>query len=222
MQFAGLSATGRVATWIAGLFAPPYRGRSYLARLNARGYVAPSATIYHRDLVLGKNVFVGERVTIYQGPDGGAVSLGDGVHVHQEAVIETGRGGALTVGAGTHIHSRCQITAYCGSITIGSDVQIAPSCAFYPYDHSFLPGKLIRMQPLKTKGGIVIEDDAWLGFGVIVLDGVTIGAGAVVGAGSVVTRSVPAGAIAAGTPARILGNRLQFTPSKEQPNSPLA
>jgi len=45
----------------------------------------------------------------------------------------------------------------------------------------------IRKQPVKTKGGIVIGDDAWLGVGVIVLDGVKIGKGAVIGAGSVVT-----------------------------------
>ena len=53
----------------------------------------------------------------------------------------------------------------------------------------------------------MIEDDAWLGLGVIVLDGVTIGRGAVIGAGAVVTGDVPPYAIAVGVPARVVGSR---------------
>ena len=50
-------------------------------------------------------------------------------------------------------------------------------------------------------------DDAWLGYGVIVLDGVRIGKGAVVGAGSVVTEDIPDGGIAVGVPARVVKMR---------------
>jgi acetyltransferase-like isoleucine patch superfamily enzyme len=86
-------------------------------------------------------------------------------------------------------------------------VSIAPNCAFYPYDHGIAPGKLILKQPLTTKGDIIIEDDVWLGVGVIVLSGVHIGTGAVIGAGSVVTRDIPEGAIAFGAPARVVKMR---------------
>jgi acetyltransferase-like isoleucine patch superfamily enzyme len=65
---------------------------------------------------------------------------------------------------------------------------------------------------LKTKGGIVVGDDVWLGFGVVVLDGVRIGKGAVVGAGSVVTRDIPDNAIAVGVPARVVKMRGDMTP----------
>jgi galactoside O-acetyltransferase len=50
-----------------------------------------------------------------------------------------------------------------------------------------------------------IGDDAWIGEGVKVLKGVSIGEAAVIGVGAVVTRDVPARAIAAGNPARIIG-----------------
>jgi acetyltransferase-like isoleucine patch superfamily enzyme len=60
---------------------------------------------------------------------------------------------------------------------------------------------------LQSKGSIVIGDEAWLGFGVIVLGGVRIGEGAVIGAGSVVTQDVPDGAIAMGVPARVVKMR---------------
>ena len=53
----------------------------------------------------------------------------------------------------------------------------------------------------------IIEDDVWLGFGSIVLSGVTIGRGAVVGAGAVVSRDVPAYAIVTGNPAVVVGER---------------
>ncbi|MCG9546138.1 acyltransferase [Vibrio sp. Isolate33] len=54
-------------------------------------------------------------------------------------------------------------------------------------------------------GDIILEQDVWLGTNVTVKGGVTIGEGAVVAAGSVVTKSIPAFAIAAGNPARVVG-----------------
>jgi acetyltransferase-like isoleucine patch superfamily enzyme len=62
-------------------------------------------------------------------------------------------------------------------------------------------------QPFKTQGGIVIDDDAWIGFGAVVLDGVRIGIGAVVGAGSVVSSNIPDEVIAVGVPARVVKMR---------------
>jgi acetyltransferase-like isoleucine patch superfamily enzyme len=182
--------------------------------MNKQGYVAPNAKIYHADLHLGDNVFIGERVVIFQGREGGSVRIGKGSHIHQDCIIETGFGGCLTLGADTHIQPRCQFSSYLGSLVIGSYVQIAPYCSFYPYNHGYAPGELIKKQPLQTKGGIFIDDDAWLGVNVIVLDGVRIGRGAVIGAGSVVTGDIPDGAIAIGTPARIIKMRSALVKQK--------
>jgi acetyltransferase-like isoleucine patch superfamily enzyme len=207
MQFAGQGFLGRLATRIAAIPAPPYKGRKYMAYLNIRGYVSPTTSICHDELHLGRHIFIGDRVAIYKANSGGSVTIGNYTHINQDTIIETGEGGYLTIGSGTHIQPRCQLSAYKGSIEIGSTVQIAPNCAFYPYDHGFLPGEPIAKQPLKTRGGIVVGDDAWLGFGVTVLDGVRIGKGAVIAAGAVVTRSIPDAGIAAGVPARLIGMR---------------
>jgi acetyltransferase-like isoleucine patch superfamily enzyme len=127
--------------------------------------------------------------------------------LYGDCIIETGEGGSVEIGDESHIQPGCRIMGYVGSTRIGKRVEMAPNCACYPYNHGIAPGRPIRSQPLQTKSGIQIGDDAWLGFGVIVLDGVRIGDGAVIGAGAVVTRDVPAGAIAAGNPARIIGMR---------------
>ena len=217
MRFAGLGRFGRTAMRLATWFVPPFYGRCILARMSRKGFIAPTAVINHNDLILGDNIFIGDRVVIFKDSDGGPVTLGTRVHLYGDSYIQTGQGGSLTIGDNTHIQPNCQFSAYKGPIRIGKEVQIAPRCAFYPYDHGFDPGELIARQPLTTKGGIVIADDAWLGCGVIVLDGVRIGKGAVVGAGAVVTRDIPDGAIAAGVPARVIGlrNNLSMAHSDE-------
>jgi acetyltransferase-like isoleucine patch superfamily enzyme len=211
MNFAGLNSAGRIATALATWFAPPYKGRTYLAHLTKNSYVSPSATIFHNDLELDRNVFIGDRVVIWQGQNGGSVKIGKRSHLHQEIIIETGGGGSLVIGSNTHIQPRCQFSAYKGRIAVGSDVQIAPFCAFYPYNHQFEADQAIMDQDLFTKGGIIIEDDAWIGVGVMVLDGVRIGKSAVVGAGAVVNTDIPDDSIAAGVPARVVKMRKDFS-----------
>ncbi|MDL2121677.1 MAG: acyltransferase [Deltaproteobacteria bacterium] len=207
MHHAGLSNFGRIATRLATWCAPPHKARVYLAQMNPKGYISASATIYHSDLRLGANIFMDDRVVIFQRKNGGRVELGDRVYIYRDTILETGHGGYLTIGPNSSIHPRCQLNAYVAPIQIGCGVMIAPNCAFYPYDHGLAPDRPIIKQPLQTKGSITVGDDAWLGFGVIVLGGVRIGNGAVVGAGSVVTSDVPDGGIAVGVPARVVKMR---------------
>jgi len=207
MRYSRLKYIGRGATRVALWFTPPFKGRYYLAQLNRRGYISPSATLHHSDLRIGENVFIGDNVTIYQSLKGGSVEIGDRVHLVGDITIETGQGGSLKIGNDTSIQPRCQFSAYLEEIKIGCRVQIAPNCGFYPYDHGCESGKPVREQPLQSKGSIIIENDALLSYGVIVLSGVRIGKGAVIGAGSVVTKPIPGEAIAAGVPARVIKMR---------------
>lgn len=204
MRFSGTGPLGRTACGIAGLFWPPFYGRIPLAAMGTRGYVAPTAILHHANLKSNAGVFIGDRVVLYEDHGGGAVNLGAGVHIHRDTIIQTGAGGSVIIGEQTHIQPRCQLSAYMGSITIGKRVEIAPNCAFYPYNHGMSADLPMRQQPVFTKGGIHIEDDVWLGVGVIVLDGVRIGKGAVIGAGSVVARDIPPMAVAAGAPAKVV------------------
>jgi maltose O-acetyltransferase len=87
-------------------------------------------------------------------------------------------------------------------ITIGDDVQIGPNVQLLTPTHPIEPGP--RRDKWEAAEPITIGDNVWLGGGVIVCPGVTIGADTVVGAGSVVTRDLPAGVVAVGNPARVL------------------
>ncbi|WP_110006566.1 sugar O-acetyltransferase [Geodermatophilus normandii] len=88
------------------------------------------------------------------------------------------------------------------AITIGDDVQIGPNVQLLTPTHPVEPGP--RRQKWEAAEPITIGDNVWLGGGVVVLPGVTIGADTVVGAGSVVTRDLPAGVVAVGNPARVV------------------
>ncbi len=87
-------------------------------------------------------------------------------------------------------------------ISIGDDVQIGPNVQLLTATHPLEPGP--RRAKWESAQPIVIEDNVWLGGGVIVCPGVTIGANTVVGAGSVVTSDLPANVVAVGSPARVV------------------
>lgn len=211
MGWAGLGRDGRWAMRLAAWGTAPHKGRIELARLSPRGYIAPTAEICHRDLWIGKHVFIGDRVVFYQEPNGGPIRLGDRVAFLRDTIVETGFGGGLTVGAESFIHPRCQINAHVGSVNIGSGVMIAANCAFYPHNHGMQPDRPIRRQPLECRGDITVGDEAWLGTGVTLLGGAQIGSGAVIGAGSVVTTRIPDNAIAVGSPAKVVKYRSQIS-----------
>ena len=203
-QFKFLSKTAtRLATW--GV--PPQKGRVILAYMHRCGYVSARAKIQHSQFHKDNNVFIDDGVEIFQSNDGGPVKIGNRVCIYRDTIIETGLGGSFKIGDHSSIHPRCQLNAYKESINIGANVMIAANCALYPYDHAVKAEIPIKEQPLQSKGSINIGDDAWLGYGVIVLSGVTIGEGAVIGAGSVVTKNVPDGAIAVGSPAKVIKMR---------------
>jgi maltose O-acetyltransferase len=87
-------------------------------------------------------------------------------------------------------------------ITIGDDVQIGPNVQLLTPTHPMDPD--LRRAKWEAAEPITLADNVWLGGGVIVLPGVTVGANTVVGAGAVVTRDLPGDVVAVGNPARII------------------
>lgn len=119
-----------------------------------------------------------------------------------------GGSGNVVIGADCAINSGTVI--YTGNgVMIGDAVLIAANCTLAPTNHAFADrSRRIRDQGfLPSKGGIVIEDDVWLGANVVVLDGAVIGKGSVVAASSVVRGRLEPFGIYAGVPAKRVGFR---------------
>ncbi|MDJ0573342.1 MAG: acyltransferase [Pleurocapsa sp. MO_192.B19] len=128
------------------------------------------------------------------------VSLDRGVDlkVHQQ--------GQMKIGKNTYIGPYTCISSH-GKLTIGRDCLIASHSSIYAHNHLFRDStQKIKDQGIASKG-IVIEDDCWLGSGVRIVDGVTIGRGSVIGAGAVVAKDIPPYSVAVGVPAKVISQR---------------
>ena len=107
----------------------------------------------------------------------------------------------ISVGARSFVNYNCVLLG-CNRITIGEEVQVAPGVHFCTATHPL--DAVIRRSGLEYALPVTIGDGVWLGGGAIVCPGVTIGENTIVGAGSVVTRSLPAGVVAAGNRCRMI------------------
>ena len=156
------------------------------------------------------------------------MELGDRVLIDDFVTLDTRADGAITLGRCValgrftslvckgekiHLHDGVNVGSYCriatqSRIEIGASTLLAAYCYIGPGNHTVpeLQAPIIEQQ-MDIRGGVTIGAGVWIGTRATVLDGVTIGDGAVVGAHALVREDVPAGAIAVGVPARIIGYR---------------
>lgn len=116
-------------------------------------------------------------------------------------VKPAGGNGNLIIGAHVFVNSGCVF--YTGNgITIGDEVAIAANCTFAPVNHNFTDTEcpIIRQGFEPSRGGIVIENDVWIGANCVILDGALIRRGCVIGAGSVVRGHLDAFGVYGGNP----------------------
>lgn len=119
-----------------------------------------------------------------------------------------GGSGDVEIGPECVINSGCVL--YTGNgIRMGARVAVAANCTFAPANHEFRRRDLpIREQGFRpSKGGIVIEDDVWIGANCVLLDGAILREGCVIAAGTVVRGEVAAFSIQGGNPMTVLGWR---------------
>jgi len=178
---------------------PPLRAIELAQRVIARGFTLAARSS------LGS---VGARTilrppTRLVGPAG--VHLGSDVQIGPESWLQVlSAAGRLSIGDRTQVTGSIFVSVV-ASVEVGRSVLVARNV--YIADHSHAannPAVPIRDQGITGVAPVTINDGAWLGQGVIVLPGVTIGKCAVVGANSVVGTDVPAYAVAVGAPARVI------------------
>ncbi|OYS85546.1 galactoside O-acetyltransferase [Limosilactobacillus reuteri] len=126
-------------------------------------------------LKFGKNVTIGRYTSIRPSSYYGVGKIGYGLEMGENSSI------------GPYGFVGCS-----GKIKIGKNVMIGPRVSLFAENHNFSDvSTTIKEQGVNNKG-ITIEDDCWIGSGVIILDGVTIGHGSVIGAGTLVTKDIKA------------------------------
>jgi acetyltransferase-like isoleucine patch superfamily enzyme len=162
-----------------------------------------------------KSFFYKEAKVINMRKDKSAIIIGNSSHIKAELLVFP-YGGNIKIGNSTYIGEGSRMWSG-ESITIGNNVLISHNCNIMDtnsHEIDYLERaegfkNLILHSHPKVKGSvltksIVIEDYAWINFNVTILKGVTIGKGAIIAAGSVVTKDVPAFAVVAGSPAKIV------------------
>ena len=166
------------------------------SRLRARLLTFRGATI-SRKVLVGRNCRVDRPW---------CVSIGERSQLENSVYLKTVTDDArLDIGAYVFIGRGAELDVQ-QNVSIGDHTLIAPGC--FVTDHAHRTSALSRIDEQGNEvSAVAIGDDVWLGANVTVLAGVSIGSGAVVGANSVVTRNVPAMAIVAGAPAKLIRYR---------------
>jgi len=137
-------------------------------------------------------------------------SIGSNVNIDSPFYCDYGK--HITIGNNVIINISCTFVD-CNKIEIGNNVLIASNVQIYTATHPVDTDERLVADWSKSANvpyfrtyalPVKIEDNVWIGGGVIILPGVTIGKNSVIGAGSVVNRSIPDNSVAVGNPCRVI------------------
>jgi acetyltransferase-like isoleucine patch superfamily enzyme len=157
-----------------------------------------------RRLKLDGIAFIGPRVVLEVGKDA-QIALGRWSWVGHGTKIRCHEG-EVEIGAKTVMGQECTISAF-QHVKIGRECVIADRVMFIDFDHGVVEvERPIRLQGI-YKRDVNVGNNVWIGYGACILRGVTVGDNAIIGTNSVVTKDVPANAVVAGLPARVIRMR---------------
>jgi acetyltransferase-like isoleucine patch superfamily enzyme len=176
-----------------------------LVRLGRRRYFTP----YGRRLKLDGLAFIGPKVILQIGKQarielGRWSWIGDGTKIRCHE-------GVVSIGAKTVLGQECTISAF-QHVSIGRECVIADRVMLIDFDHGAVEvDRPVRLQGI-YKRDVHVGNNVWIGYGACILRGVTVGDNAIIGTSAVVTHDVPANAVVAGVPARVI--RMRETPTR--------
>jgi acetyltransferase-like isoleucine patch superfamily enzyme len=148
---------------------------------------------------IGKGTVVGRGVKIVNFTN---VTIGSGCFVQEYVYMRAGSQGYIRIGNDCAMNSFAKLFGH-GGIEIGDQTQLGPACLITTTEHDY------QRKDLRTKfRKVTIGKGVWIGANSLILPGVTIGDDCVIGAGSVVTRDIPSGSIAVGSPARVIKSKI--------------
>lgn len=192
-----------------GLICRKYLYRPFFKHVGKNVIFGRNVNLRHpHKISIGDNVIIDDECLLdAKGDSNQGIEIGDYVSVGRLSSLVC-KDGDIVIGSHVNIGTMVKIVvAESGEIKFGSNIDIGSSCHFSggSYDYSQMD-RLPSTQRQPTKG-ISVEDFAWIGAGVIILDGVRIGSKSILGAGSVVTQDIPPKSIAFGVPAEVRKER---------------
>jgi acetyltransferase-like isoleucine patch superfamily enzyme len=149
----------------------------------------------------GEDCFIAPSARVFAEP-GRRIEFGSGARIAADVFLH----GPIRLGRNVSLNARVTMDGGAAGVIVGDNTRIATGTCIFAFDHGLNPERLIREQPVRSRG-IVIGNDVWIAANVSITDGVRIGDHAVVAMGAVVTRDVADWAIVAGVPARQIGDR---------------
>ncbi len=182
--------------------------RTLLGKVGSNVVFGRGVVLRHpKKINLGDNVIIEDNCVLdAKGKDNKGMFIGDNVTIGRNCVLSC-KNGDLYIGENTVIN----INAFIQSgkrVDIGKNVGIGAYCYIIGAgEHTMTRTDIPIMSQEQTVKGIIIEDNAAIGTGAKIKDGITIGRDAFIGAGAVVTKSIPEFAIAVGMPARVIKKR---------------
>jgi len=155
---------------------------------------------------IGDNVVIDDNCLVdAKGESNAGITIGSGVFVGRNSILSC-KNGDIAIGDGANIGFNCEVFS-ASRVDIGAATLLAAYCYVIGGDHDASDPAAPVLEQGRRSSGVRIGTGAWLGAGAKILDGVVLGDGAIIGAGAVVREAVPPGAVAAGVPARVVGQR---------------
>ena len=189
------------------------RGKFYPILLGSvgRGAVFGANIVlrHPKKITLGDNVIIDDNVLLdAKGTSNKGIVLRDEVFIGRNTILSC-KGGDIYLDDRVNIGFNCEIFSS-NSVRLGKDILVAAYTYIvgggnYKLDDIDTP---INQQPdFEGKGGVLFEDNIWVGSHCVILDGVKVGSGSVIAAGAVVSKEVPQMAIVGGVPGKVLKSR---------------
>lgn len=190
-----------------GLF---LRSKLYPCLLGAcgRGVVFGTGVVlrHPHKIRLGDNVVVDDHCVLdAKGQSNAGITVGSGVFIGRNTILSC-KNGDIVLGDQVNIGFNCEI--FSGArVELGARVMLAAYTYIIGGGHAYDRIDVSPLEQARTAVGVTVGEGAWLGAGVKVLDGTSVGAHSIIGAGAVVTRDIPPQSIAAGVPAAVVRSR---------------
>jgi acetyltransferase-like isoleucine patch superfamily enzyme len=198
------------AAWVPGALGFVLRRLLYPWLLGACGRnvtFGMNVTLRHpRKIRIADDVAVDDGCVLdAKGTANDGIRIGRRVFLGRNTILAC-KEGDIVLDDGVNISYQCAVFS-ASSVRIGADTLLAAYCYVVGGGHEFDRTDMPVIRQGRPSKGVDIGRGAWLGAGAVVLDGVSVGHDAIVGAHAVVTQDVPAFAVAAGSPARVIRDR---------------